>query len=64
MSDRFDLEESLQRVWATTEDIDLVISQMTTDKDKEYLTLLRELLDLRCQKAWNIFEKCIKNKVI
>lgn len=64
MKDRFDLEEAIQHVWATVEDIRTVNemmydSEMIWDDDKRWNALegLAAVMECKCEKLWNIFKQ-------
>ena len=62
--DRFDLEEAIQHVWATVEDIRTVNemmydSEMIWDDDKRWNALegLAAVMECKCEKLWTIFKQ-------
>ena len=62
MKDRFDLEEAIQHVWTTVEDIRTVNemmydSDMKWDDDKRWNAMegLAAVLECKCNKLWNTF---------
>ena len=69
--DRFNLEEEIQNVWHTKNDLDAIAERvyddpdgpMTEDEIGNVLIGLSELHDIRCKKLWKIFETMIKEKI-
>jgi len=69
MVDRFDLEEQIQNVWQTKEDLDAVTERimedtvfMSTDQISNVLIGLSELHETRMWKLWQVFETMIRQK--
>ena len=68
--DRFDLEEEIQNVWQTKDDLDAITERlyddpdgpMTEDEISNVLIGLSELHETRCKKLWKIFETMIHQK--
>ena len=67
--DRFDLEEQIQNVWQTKEDLEAVTERimestvfMTPDQISNVLTGISELHETRMWKLWNIFETMVRQK--
>ena len=67
--DRFDLEEQIQNVWQTKEDLDAVTERimestvfMTEDQISNVLIGLSELHETRMWKLWQVFETMIRQK--
>tara|TARA_B100000953_G_C17900310_1_gene384159 strand:+ start:283 stop:642 length:360 start_codon:yes stop_codon:yes gene_type:complete len=67
--DRFDLEEQIQTVWQTKEDLDAVAERimddpvpMTEDQIANALIGLSELHETRMWKLWKIFETMVHAK--
>ncbi len=73
--DRFNLEEEIQNVWQTRDDLDAVTERiiddpkgpMTEDQIANVLIGLSELFETRCKKLWKVFEtmiheECFKEK--
>ena len=67
--DRFDLEEQIQNVWQTKEDLDAVTERimedtvfMTSDQISNVLIGLSELHETRMWKLWQIFETMVDQK--
>jgi hypothetical protein len=62
--DRFDLEESIMSCWSTKEDIQIICeSLLDGDCDMEKIANalmgVAELHDMKCKKAFDIFEKVV-----
>ena len=64
MKDRFDLEEAIQHVWTTVEDIRTVNemmydSEMIWDDDSRWNVMegLAAVMECKCEKLWNIFKQ-------
>lgn len=60
----FDLEQEILRVWGIKEDLEILLHKyidsprpMTEDEVSNYLSALVHILDLRCQKSFDTFEK-------
>ena len=68
--DRFNLEEEIQNVWQTKDDLDAIAGRilddpegpMTEDELLNVLIGLSELHDIRCKKLFNVFETMIKER--
>ena len=69
--DRFNLEEEIQNVWQTKDDLDAIAERvyddpdgpMTEDEIGNVLIGLSELHDIRCKKLFRVFETMIKEKI-
>jgi hypothetical protein len=63
MTDRFDLEQEIMRCWNVTEDIQnlLASEDLTTDQQQNYLLGLATIYEVKFQKLWDVFEKCVKS---
>lgn len=69
MADRFDLEQQLMNLSTTLDDLDLIAENVIeggvdgegycADSLSNALIGLRELFELRFQKAWNTFEALV-----
>jgi hypothetical protein len=65
--DRFDFEQAILAMWSTQEDIDLITEryldgpQMTEDEVANALIGLSALHDMRCRKAFEMFERMISS---
>jgi len=70
MYDRFNLEEEIQNVWQTKDDLDAIAERlidgldgpMTEDDIGNLLVGLSELHNTRCIKLFQIFETMVKEK--
>ena len=68
--DRFNLEEEIQNVWQTKDDLDAIAERvyddpdgpMTEDEIENVLSGLSELHETRCKKLWKVFETMVKEK--
>ena len=67
--DRFNLEAEIMSVWNTKDDLESITSRMMDDPDPmsedditNVLIGLSELLDIRCKKLFDIFEKMVIDK--
>ena len=69
--DRFNLEEEIQNVWHTKDDLDAIAERVCDDPDgpltedeiENVLIGLSELHDIRCKKLFRVFETMIKEKI-
>jgi hypothetical protein len=68
--DRFNLEEEIQNVWQTKDDLDAITERilddpngpMTEDQMANVLIGLSELHETRCKKLWKVFESMVKER--
>ena len=68
--DRFNLEEEIQNVWQTKDDLNAITERiyddpdgpMTEDEISNVLIGLSELHETRCKKLWRVFETMVKEK--
>jgi len=68
--DRFNLEEEIQNVWQTKDDLDAITERvyddpagpMTEDVLGNVLIGLSELHETRCKKLWKVFETMVHEK--
>ena len=68
--DRFNLEEEIQNVWHTKEDLDAIAERvyddpegpMTEDVLGNVLIGLSELHETRMKKLWKVFETMVRQK--
>ena len=68
--DRFNLEEQIQNVWQTKDDLNAITERiyddpdgpMTEDEISNVLIGLSELHEIRCKKLWRIFETMVREK--
>ena len=68
MYDRFNLEEEIQKVWNTEEDLDTILYRImdapeasSEDEITSMLIGLKEIHKSRCLKLWDVFETMVKN---
>ena len=72
MYDRFNLEEEIQKVWNTEEDLDTILYRImdapdgppSEDEITSMLIGLKEIHKSRCLKLWDVFEIMVENKKI
>lgn len=64
MSDRFDLEQDILRVWGTVEDLEIAnklvldgAEPLTEDEISNIIMGIEQTLDLRCRSLWDTFCK-------
>ena len=65
--DRFNLEEEIQNVWQTKDDLNAIIERIYDDPDGpmsedeivNVLNGLSELHETRCKKLWKVFETMV-----
>ena len=68
--DRFNLEEEIQKVWGTVEDLDTILYRImdasegppSEDDITTMLMGLKEIHNSRCMKLWDVFETMIRQK--
>ena len=68
--DRFNLEEEIQNVWQTKDDLNAIAERhyddpdgpMTEDEIGNVLTGLSELHETRMKKLWKVFETMVRQK--
>ena len=68
--DRFNLEEEIQNVWQTKDDLNAIAERhyddpdgpMTTDELSNVLIGLSELHETRMKKLWRVFETMVQQK--
>jgi|TARA_B110001454_G_scaffold44810_1_gene43811 hypothetical protein len=69
--DRFNLEDEIQNVWQTKDDLDAITERiyddpdgpMTEDEIMNVLTGLSELHETRMKKLWKVFETIVNEKL-
>ena len=69
MYDRFNLEEEIQKVWNTEEDLDTILYRImdapeasSEDEITSMLIGLKEIHNSRCMKLWDVFETMVHQK--
>ena len=68
--DRFNLEEEIQSVWGTVEDLDTILYRImdahegppSEDDITTMLMGLKEIHNSRCMKLWDVFETMVQQK--
>ena len=68
--DRFNLEEEIQSVWSTVEDLDTILYRImdapegppSEDDITTMLMGLKEIHNSRCMKLWDVFETMVQQK--
>ena len=68
--DRFNLEEEIQNVWQTKDDLNAITERvyddpsgpMTEDEIGNVLTGLSELHETRMKKLWKVFETMVREE--
>ena len=71
-NDRFNLEEEIQNVWQTTDDLDTILYRIMDAKDgppsedevTNMLIGLKEIHKSRCLKLMDVFESMVENEKI
>jgi len=58
--DRFNLEEEIQNVWQTKDDLNAIAERHYDDPN--LLIGLSELHETRCKKLWRVFETMVKER--
>ena len=68
-NDRFNLEEEIQNVWHTEEDLNTILYRImdapeapSEDEISNMLMGLKEIHKSRCLKLWDVFESMVENK--
>lgn len=67
MTDRFDLEQNIMQCWNVTDDIQLLLDSwdnLSEDAKQNYLIGLQQMYQMKFERTWNTFEKCIRTKQI
>ncbi len=67
MLDRFDLEQQIMKCWSVTEDIDNLYhaaESMSEDEVQNYLLGLNIIYEVKFNKLWDTFEKCVRSNQI
>lgn len=67
MTDRFDLEQNIMQCWNVTDDIQLYLDMydnMDEDQKMNFLIGLKQMYQMKFERCFNSFEKCIANKKI
>jgi len=69
-NDRFNLEEEIQKVWSTEEDLNTILYRImdahegppSEDVITTMLMGLKEIHNSRCMKLWDVFETMVQQK--
>lgn len=67
MSNRFDLEQNIMQCWNVCDDIDLLLSSwdsLDEDQKQNYLIGLKQMYQLKFDRAWTSFEACCASREI
>ena len=67
MTDRFDLEQNIMQCWNVCDDIQLYLDMydnMDEDQRMNYLIGLKQMYQLKFERTFGQFEKCISNRQI
>ena len=67
MTDRFDLEQNIMQCWNITDDVQLMLDSWDSlsEYDKQnYLIGLKQMYQLKFERLWGIFEKCVSTRKI
>jgi hypothetical protein len=65
-TDRFDLEQQIMDCWGITDDLDVLFEavmekNLTKDNIANILLGMKDLYQLKFEKTFDTFEKCIRN---
>lgn len=65
MTDRFDLEQQIMQCWNLVDELDYV-AELVTDNDKAMNLLfgLKQLYQMKFERCFETFEKCLRSGVI
>ena len=67
MSDRFDLEQNIMQCWNVCDDIQLYLDMhdnMDEDQRMNYLIGLKQMYQMKFERTWDNFEKCVRARQI
>ena len=67
MSDRFDLEQNIMQCWNVCDDIQLYLDMydnMDEDQRMNYLIGLKQMYQLKFERTWDNFEKCVRTRQV
>lgn len=67
MTDRFDLEEQIQKCWIVTSDVELLCrnvmdQDMTVDEISNVLIGIKSIYDLKFEELWRTFETMVRER--
>lgn len=67
MTDRFDLEQNIIQCWNVCDDIQLLLDswdKLDEDQKLNYLIGLKQMYQLKFERAWDNFEVCVQTRKI
>jgi hypothetical protein len=67
MTDRFDLEQNIMQCWNVTDDVQLMLDSwdsLSEDAKQNYLIGLKQMYQLKFERLWGTFEKCVSTRKI
>ncbi len=67
MTDRFDLEQNIMQCWNVCDDIQLYLDMhdnMDEDQRMNYLIGLKQMYQLKFERTWDNFEKCVRTRQV
>ena len=67
MTDRFDLEQNIMQCWNVCDDIQLMLDswdKMTEDEKQNFLIGMKQMYQLKFERCWDNFEKCVSTRQI
>lgn len=67
MTDRFDLEQNIMQCWNVCDDIQLYLDMhdsMNEDQRNNYLMGVMQMYQMKFERLFNTFEKCVSSKQI
>lgn len=67
MTDRFDLEQNIMQCWNVCDDIQLYLDMcddMSEDQRMNYLIGLKQMYQMKFERCFATFEKCVRNKQV
>jgi hypothetical protein len=67
MTDRFDLEQNIMQCWNVTDDVQLMLDSwdsLSEDAKQNYLIGLKQMYQLKFERLWGTFEKCVSIRKI
>jgi hypothetical protein len=67
MTNRFDLEQNIMQCWNVCDDIQLYLDmhdKMDEDQRMNYLIGLKQMYQMKFERCWDSFEKCVSTRQI
>lgn len=67
MTDRFDLEQEIMHCWNVCDDIQLLLDswdKLSEDAKLNFLIGLKQMYQLKFERQWDTFEKCVSTRQI